>query len=181
MTIDGKDYSCTEQWIMEQKALWFGDIGLANRIMQMEDPGAMKKAGRQTRNFDHEIWDRVAGDIVHKGNIHKFLQNIIPLQALKDTKGTTLVEASPFDRIWWIRCYATEPAAQRRETWRGMNLLGEILTDIRDELILVEQVESSTETKEVIKHIKIVGMSLDPVAEFGELQRKCPETNICIE
>jgi len=136
----------------------------------MEDPGAMKRAGRQTRNFDQEIWDRVAGDIVHKWNIHKFFQNIALLQTLIDTKGTTLVEASPFDRIWGIGCYATEPAAQRRETWRGVNLLGEILTDIRDELISGEQAESSTETEKVIEYIKIVGMSLDPVAEFGELQ-----------
>jgi len=84
--IDGKDYSCTEQWMMEQKALCFGGIQLANRIMQMEEPGAMKRAGRQIRNVDQEIWDCVAGDIVHKGNLQKFLQNITLLKALKDTK-----------------------------------------------------------------------------------------------
>jgi len=180
ITIDGKDYLCTEQWMMKQKALCFGKIGLANRIMQMEEPGAKKRAGRQIRNFDQEIWDSVAGYIVHKGNLQKLLQNITLLKALKLTKGTTPVEASPFDWIWGIGCYATEPAAQRRKTWRGLNLLGKILTDIREELISDEQVESVIETDEASEHIKTVGMSLEPVADFEELKRKCPETNILI-
>jgi len=51
----------------------------------MEEPGALKRAGRQIKNFYQEIWDRVAGDIVHNGNLHKFLQNITLLKALKDT------------------------------------------------------------------------------------------------
>jgi len=52
IAIEGKDYSCTEQWIMKQKALCFGAFGLANRIMRMEEPGAMKRVGRQIWNFD---------------------------------------------------------------------------------------------------------------------------------
>jgi len=146
--------------------------------MQMEEPGAMKRAGSQIRNFDQEFWD---SDIVHKGNLQKFLQNITLLKALKDTKGTTLVEASPFDQIWGIECYATEPAAQKRETWRGLNLLIEILTEIREESISNEQVESVIETDKASEHITTVGMSLDPVADFGDLQRKCLEKNILIE
>jgi len=55
------------------------------------------------------------------------------------------------------------------------------LTDIRQELLSDEHVESVIETDEKSEHIKTVGMSLDPVADFGELQRKCPETNILIE
>jgi len=112
--------------MMEQKALCFEKIGLANRIMQTEESGAMKTAGQKIRNFDQETWDSDAGDIVHKGNLQRFLQNMALLKALKNTKGTTLVEASPFDWIGGIGCYATEPAAQRRETWQGLNLFGEI-------------------------------------------------------
>jgi len=138
--------------VMEQKTLYFGETELANRIMQMDDPGAMQQAGRLIQNFDQERWDKVAYDIVHMGNLHKFLQNVTLLGALKDTEGTTLVRASPFDRVWGIGSYSTDPAAQRRETWRGSNLLGEILTDIRGELMSDENVAPQIETEGEDKH-----------------------------
>lgn len=53
---------------------------------------------------------------------------------MKATEGTTLVEASPFDRIWGIGLAATNPKANNRKTWRGRNLLGQILTQVREEL-----------------------------------------------
>jgi len=71
--------------------------------------------------------------------------------------------------------------SQRRETWRGLNLLGKILTDIRDELMTDELSESQINTDQEDSHIKTVGLSLDPVADFGTMQRKCLETNILIE
>jgi len=68
--------------MMEQKAFIFMEMELAKRIMQMEDPGAMKRAGQQIKNFDQETWERVACDIVPKGNTHKFAQNAILFKAL---------------------------------------------------------------------------------------------------
>ena len=47
---------------------------------------------------------------------------------------TTLVEASPEDRLWGIGLRKTDRRAMRRETWRGKNWLGEILTEVREEL-----------------------------------------------
>jgi len=94
-----------------------------------------------------------------------------------------LVEASPHDNIWGSACYATEPAAQRRETWRGSNLLGEILTEIREEFLLrgnpdqdeVDLIDSKD------YQILTIRLSLGPETEFRTLQRKCPETRNFIE
>lgn len=48
--------------------------------------------------------------------------------------GKTFVEASPFDAIWGIKQRATKNVlAQGRSAWKGLNLLGKILTQIRDE------------------------------------------------
>jgi len=123
--------------MMQQKCIVFGQLELAEKIMRMEDPKAMKRAanGRGITNFSQSIWDRHSYGIVHKGNMHKFAQNLELYLALKGTIGTTLVEASPYDVVWGCGCREHEPAAQQRETWRVLNFFGEILTEVRDEWI----------------------------------------------
>jgi len=65
-------------------------------------------------------------------------------------------------------CYATEPAAQRKETWRRTNLLGEILTEVKEELMSDNMIRPSGSTeKEESSHILSVGLSLDPETYFG--------------
>jgi len=39
-------YNCTEKWMMQQKCIVFGQLVLAEKIMQMEDPKALKRAAR---------------------------------------------------------------------------------------------------------------------------------------
>lgn len=51
------------------------------------------------------------------------------------TAGTTMVEASPVDNTWGIGLNADDPKAWRQQTWCGGNLLGEILTEVREELM----------------------------------------------
>ena len=76
----------------------------------------------------------VNGKLVYTGNKYKFTQNKELKEILLATRGTTLVEASPNDKIWGIGLTADNPKAQKRETWEGKNLLGEILTELRIEL-----------------------------------------------
>jgi len=87
--------------MMQQKCIVFGQLELAEKIMQMEDPKAMKRTAqkRGILNFSQSIWDRYSYGIVHEGNMHKFAQNLELYLALKGTKGTTLVEASLYDIV----------------------------------------------------------------------------------
>lgn len=78
---------------------------------------------------------KVAYQIVKNGNLHKFQQNPHLRKELFKTQGRTMVEASPYDTIWGIGLEADDPLAQQRSTWKGTNLLGQALTEVREELL----------------------------------------------
>lgn len=134
-TVNGTNYSSAEQYMMHQKALLFGDQAIADKIMKANSPSVQKKLGRQVAGFDQAVWEEHCQRIVYEGNYAKFTQDEQLLKALLDTKGTTLVEASPDDRIWGVGLAEEDPRIRDRRTWRGSNWLGEILTRLREELI----------------------------------------------
>jgi ribA/ribD-fused uncharacterized protein len=121
--------------MMAEKAKLFGDTEMYQKIMSTVEPSDQKRYGRMVRNFVPEVWNSHAKDIVYRASYAKYSQNKDLKRELLATKGTTLVEASPEDRIWGIGLRKTDPRALKRETWLGTNWLGGILTKVRDELI----------------------------------------------
>jgi len=134
--VDGIAYSHAEQWMMAEKARLFGDLDAERRVMQCGNPKGQKTIGRDVKGFVEEVWQANAKEIVRRGLAAKFSQNEDLLRMLLATEGTTLVEASPYDRIWGIGLQASDPRAHSRETWLGTNWLGEVLTDLRDAFLL---------------------------------------------
>lgn len=134
-SVDGNAFSCAEQYMMFGKAMLFDDAEMAGKILEADHPRQHKALGRKVRGFDDAAWRRQRENIVHAGNHAKFTQNPALLELLLATKGTTLVEASPYDKIWGIGLAATDPRANDATKWKGQNLLGKILTKLRDELL----------------------------------------------
>ena len=133
--VDGRVFGCAEQYMMHGKAILFGDAEIAAEILEAVAPRQHKALGRKVRNFSDAIWKANRETIVTDGSRAKFTQNLELRQALLDTAGTELVEVSPFDRIWGIGLAATDQRAEHPAQWRGQNLLGKILTRVRDELL----------------------------------------------
>lgn len=129
------EFSSSEQFMMYHKAIIFLDREIANSIMQTSNPRKIKELGRQVKNFDDDIWEYYRSNIIYGANKAKFNQNPDLMDALTDTVGTTLVEAAPNDKIWGIGLAADDPKAQHRQTWKGKNLLGEMLTLLRIEFM----------------------------------------------
>jgi ribA/ribD-fused uncharacterized protein len=127
-------FNCAEQFMMHGKALLFGDAAVAAQVLAADHPREHKALGRKVKAFDDATWKRERERIVLEGNRAKFTQNPQLLELLLATRGTTLVEASPYDRIWGIGLAATSPRAQDPTQWRGQNLLGKLLTALREEL-----------------------------------------------
>jgi ribA/ribD-fused uncharacterized protein len=132
---NGVAYVTAEQYMMAGKARLFEDPEALAAILATESPREQKALGRRVRNFDGAVWDAHARDIVYDGNEAKFAADPALLNTLFATAGTTIVEASPVDRIWGIGLSADNPAAADRRTWRGRNWLGETLTRLRDDLM----------------------------------------------
>lgn len=133
-TIDGQKYTCAEQYMMYKKALLFEDEETANAIMRTNNPREQKELGRKVRGFNKETWEDKCKEIVYEANYAKFTQNQEMKKQLMNTKGTTLVEASPKDFIWGIGLHETDPRAKDRNQWKGTNWLGEVLTNLRENL-----------------------------------------------
>jgi ribA/ribD-fused uncharacterized protein len=131
-TIDGITYPTAEHWMMAEKARLFkDDVQLAN-ILATEKPAAVKAFGRKVENFAPPLWEAKKGEIVIKGNVAKFSQNVDLKAFLLATKGKIIVEASPRDQIWGIGLGPENPLATQPEHWRGQNLLGFALMEVRD-------------------------------------------------
>lgn len=132
--VDEDKYTCAEQYMMAMKARLFEDNEMEEQIMQTSDPKIMKALGKKIKKFDQTIWDKVKYSIVLNGNYYKFSQNNEMRDFLLSTGEKILVEASPLDTIWGIGLSENNVKAQNPNTWRGKNLLGFALMEVRDEL-----------------------------------------------
>lgn len=132
--VDGVYYSCAEQYMMAEKARMFEDKEMLEAILKAKHPKEMKAYGRAVKNFDQKKWESSCYEIVKKGNMEKFSQNLELKEYLLGTQNRILVEASPRDRIWGIGMGKQNPDAENPIKWRGKNLLGFALTEVRDSI-----------------------------------------------
>ena len=140
--VAGVRFTHAEQFMMYSKALLFGDRATADLVMKADHPREQKKLGRGVKNFDAATWELFREGVVYAGSYAKFTQNAELQEALLATRGTTLVEASPLDKIWGIGLAETDPRASERSQWQGLNLLGAALTRVR-EAILFEKARTA--------------------------------------
>eukprot|EP00118_Oscarella_pearsei_P025591 m.308427 g.308427 ORF g.308427 m.308427 type:complete len:170 (+) comp43976_c0_seq1:60-569(+) len=147
-TVKDVEYNCAEQYMMHQKAVLFEDKETAAEVLKTEKPSEQKKLGRKVKRFDDCLWKKHRIDIVKSGSKAKFSQNKELKKLLLATVGTTLVEASPVDKIWGIGLAAADERAKNRGTWKGQNLLGQALTEVRNEIVAKGESESSESSQQ---------------------------------
>lgn len=120
-----------EQFIMYQKALLFGDVEVAEKILKEKNPKEIKKFGREVKNFNAEIWSRNLFHLCSVGMVEKFNQNPDMKNILISTGNKTIVEASPYDKIWGIGMSETDEDILNMSKW-GENILGKMLCYTRN-------------------------------------------------
>lgn len=132
--VKGIRFNCVEQMMMLAKARLFGDAITAEKILAASHPREHKALGRSVSGYDDEIWKERRGRIVAHGCYAKFSQNQVLREALLATGDTLLVEASPYDSIWGVGLGQHDPRILDPRQWKGQNLLGIALMQVRDRL-----------------------------------------------
>ncbi|PJM75025.1 NADAR domain-containing protein [Bifidobacterium simiarum] len=134
-------FSCSEQWFMFRKAWRFHDRSAMDAVLQPElKPYQYKKIGRGVRNFDESVWNEESSGYMFEALMFKFTQNPDLAKRLLETGDQVLVECSPFDVIWGVglgkqtKDGQTDSRWKDSRNWRGRNLLGFLLMDVRDVL-----------------------------------------------
>jgi ribA/ribD-fused uncharacterized protein len=131
----GRDsYPTAEHYMMAEKAALFADDEIRAKVLVAPNPGAAKALGRQVRGFDEARWLEARFAIVCRANEAKFAQNPELRTFLAQTGNRVLVEASPVDQIWGIGLAQDDERARNPNQWRGLNLLGFALMQVRERL-----------------------------------------------
>lgn len=136
-TIDWVNYHSSEHYFMAKKASFFGDYDTFAKILDTDNPKEAKALGRLVREFNPGTWSNVSQQIMYKGCFEKFKQNPgLRQQLLNFTlRHKTLVEASPYDKIWGIGLGLDNENIFDESLWQGHNLLGKVLNRVRYDLL----------------------------------------------
>ena len=138
---DNHTFTSTESLFMYLKAKVFRDDVMAERIANAHFDDA-KKLGRLIQNFSDEVWERERENAMYIAIKAKLTVDEVFRDTLlsEEYKGKIFVEASPTDKVWGIRRSISD--AYKGKEWRGLNLLGKLLTELRDETLgLIEPKE----------------------------------------
>ena len=127
-------YSSSEQFMMAQKAALFRDYGVFFKILDTDDQSTIKKLGKQVSNYDDAVWSRLRGPMMRRGLRAKFQQNPDLMEKLLATGNMVLAECAPRDKIWGIGLAVDDPRIQDPQQWKGQNLLGTVLMQVRTDL-----------------------------------------------
>ena len=134
-TSDNCHFQTAEHYMMFAKAMLFDDKKSANKVLAAQSPGEAKAIGRTVANFNDQVWQQHRFEIVINANLAKFRAHNELANFLINTNDRVIVEASPVDSIWGIGMAQDNPKIEQPEHWRGLNLLGYALMEVRERLI----------------------------------------------
>ncbi|QHF50091.1 NADAR family protein [Pseudomonas sp. S49] len=130
--VEGQRYPTAEHFMMAEKAALFDDQEIRAQVLLAPTPNAAKALGRKVRGFNDQRWLQHRYDIVVRANQAKFSQNPELNEYLMHTGSRVIVEASPVDDIWGIGLAQDHADVNDPNLWKGLNLLGFALMQVRD-------------------------------------------------
>lgn len=133
MEIQGRSYSCVEQYFQYKKCELAGKQDIAQKILLAKHPSQCKRFGDMIHLPSHINWRETSENIMLEACLVKFSQNNDCRQFLLSTADNLLFEAST-DKIWGTGLSLRHASAAREDAWTGANSLGRILMRVRNSL-----------------------------------------------
>ena len=132
--IDNHSYHSVEQYFQLEKAKFAEDLSAVSQIRKATHPAECKKIGDKVKlNFQN--WLPKAKTVLMKGCRAKFTQDERAKAFLLGTGDTTLAEAT-HNKTWGVGLPLNDKDLEIKEKWTGQNVVGIILTDLRNEMKL---------------------------------------------
>lgn len=132
--LDGIKFSSMEQYIMYSKCMEFGDLDSAKAVLATDEPAEQQKIARKASGYNDKVWAGRRQLVALKGLMAKFSQNEDLKTKLLDTGDAYLVECAYHDVIWACGIRLNESERFDASNWRGTNILGFALMEVRDML-----------------------------------------------
>ncbi|KAJ1372153.1 Infection Response protein [Parelaphostrongylus tenuis] len=151
LLIYGQKFFSAEQYYVWTKAKFCKDFRAAKAVLCLEDPKAITEVDRNLRNVDVARWMEYSWKVKMKASMAKFKQNCLMRYQLFRTIGSVLVEADSDDTYWGIGLSIGDPDIADPSKWRGYNVMGEILMQIR--VVLTENPDYADEVKHAKRHL----------------------------
>lgn len=123
----------SEHVFMALKAYYFGDLDILERIKSTESPKEAKRLGRLVSGFSEESWEKVRENAMWQAIKLRYAFDPSFREELgkPEYEGKEFVECNPYDFIWSCGWGEDDPNALDPTKWRGLNLLGKLLTKLR--------------------------------------------------
>jgi ribA/ribD-fused uncharacterized protein len=131
--IEGTAFNSTEQYIQYAKSILFNDTVSAQKIMQEVDGYRQMKLGKNIKHFKKEIWHGKVEEVMMRANLAKYNQNPDAKLSLLQTGKKILGEAT-VDPFFGIGQRLSSKSVTDFSTWKGKNLMGTVLADVRTRL-----------------------------------------------
>jgi ribA/ribD-fused uncharacterized protein len=111
--------------------IWSTPLG---KTLRTNDPRAQKAFGREISPYDDVLWSAARVACVVGGNVARFEADRKARSVLVATQKRVIVEGSPSDDIWGVGLKWDDPRIVDPANWRGQNLLGVALTEVREQI-----------------------------------------------
>lgn len=121
--MDGYIYATVEHAFQAAKTMYLDE---RKQISECSTPGKAKRLGRTVHM--REDWESIKYDTMRSLVLQKFLNNPVIRKKLLDTNEEILIEGNNWgDKIWG-------QVKNSEGVYEGQNLLGKVLTSVREEL-----------------------------------------------
>lgn len=139
ITINGQHFDSSERAYQYSRALHLGAPEIAHKVLAAKSPKAAKKEGARVES--NHMWDQKKRSVLKMIATEKFTQNDVLKAKLLSTGSALLIEAT-YDTYWGSGSLLGSKLLQEGK-WTGMNEMGGILGEIREDLKREDSWQSS--------------------------------------